>query len=119
MSTLKTVFNKLTKEDKVELKSEKIELANIKDFKAKNKTFEKSIQNFTTDIVDIVNAREAARKKYTNLANDFSVLDKEYQGLRKAVMDLGVNMPEKIESTYKIALRLMESSNKDYKELVK
>ena len=116
MDILRRVFSTL---NKVEFKSEKIELANIKDFKAKNKTFEKSLQNFTSDIVDIVNTREAARKKYTNLANDFSVLDKEYQGLRKVIMDLGVKMPEKIESTYEIALRLMKSSNKDYKELIK
>ena len=117
METHKIIYNKLA--DKVELASEKIELANIKDFKAKNKTFEKSIQNFTSDIVDIVNTKEAAKKKYTNLVNDFSALDEEYQGLRKAVMDLGVDMPQKIESDYKIALQMMKSSNNDYKELVK
>jgi len=97
----------------------KVELGNIKDFKAKNKTFEKSIQNFTSDIVSIVNAREAARKKYTNLANDFSNLDKEYQEFRKAVLDLGVDMPQKIESDYRIATELMKQSNNDYRELVK
>ena len=97
----------------------KVELGNIKDFKAKNKTFEKSIQNFTSDIVSIVNAREAARKKYVNLVNDFADLDKEYQEFRKAVLDLGVDMPQKIESDYRIATELMKQSNNDYRELVK
>ena len=97
----------------------KVELGNIKDFKAKNKTFEKSIQNFTSDIVSIVNAREAARKKYVNLVNDFADLDKEYQEFRKAVLDLGVDMPQKIESDYRIAIELMKQSNNDYRELVK
>ena len=67
---------------KTELSTEKVELANIKDFKAKIKTVDKSRQNFTSDIVSIVNARESARKKYVNLVNDFS--------------DLGVDMPQKI-----------------------
>lgn len=118
MKTIKTVFKKIA-EDKVELASERIELANIKDFKSKNKTFEKSIQNFTSDIVDIVKAKESAKTKYINLAKNFSDLDKEYQGLRKVIMDLGVDMPEKIESTYRSALILMKQSNNDYKELVK
>ena len=43
-TTLEKVFETL---NKVELNAEKIALANIKDFKSKNKTFEKSIQNFT------------------------------------------------------------------------
>ena len=102
-----------------ELSTEKVELGNIKDFKAKNKTFEKSMQNFTSDIVSIVNAREAARKKYVNLVNDFADLDKEYQEFRKAVLDLGVDMPQKIESDYRIATELMKQSNNDYRELVK
>ena len=56
-----------TKEILQKFSSQKVDLANIKDFKTKMKTFDKSVQNFTSDIVDIVNVREAARKKYTKL----------------------------------------------------
>lgn len=105
------IFTKLAKE--------KVELANIKDFKSKNKIFEKAIQNFTSDIVSIVNAREDARKKYTSLVDDFSSLDKEYQEIKRVVMDLGTEMPNNIESDYKIATQIMKQSNSDYKELVR
>ena len=99
--------------------TQKVDLANIKDFKTKMKTFDKSVQNFTSDIVDIVNVREAARKKYTKLVNDFSDLDKEYDQFRRAVLDLGVDMPQKIETDYKIALQILKQSTNDYTELVK
>ena len=95
-----------TKEILQKFSSQKVDLANIKDFKTKMKTFDKSVQNFTSDIVDIVNVREAARKKYTKLVNDFSDLDKEYDQFRKAVLDLGVDMPQKIETDYKIQKKL-------------
>lgn len=98
---------------------QRVDLANIKDFKSKNKTFEKTMQDFTADIVTIVKAKEAARKKYNNLVNDFSDLDKEYQALRRAVKDLGADIPSNIESDYKIALQMFKRSNNDYKELVK
>jgi hypothetical protein len=101
------------------LSENKVELANIKDFKTKMKTFDKAVQNFTSDIVDIVNVREAARKKYTKLVNDFSDLDKEYDQFRRAVLDLGVDMPQKIETDYKIALQILKQSTNDYTELVK
>ena len=46
-----------TKEILQKFSSQKVDLANIKDFKTKMKTFDKSVQNFTSDIVDIVNVR--------------------------------------------------------------
>jgi len=108
-----------TKEILQKFSTQKVDLANIKDFKTKMKTFDKSVQNFTSDIVDIVNVREAARKKYTKLVDDFSDLDKEYDQFRRAVLDLGVDMPQKIETDYKIALQILKQSTNDYKELVK
>lgn len=97
----------------------KVDLANLKNFQARNKTFEKSLQDFTSDITNIVRIREAARQKYVTIVNNFSNLDKEYQEFRKAVIDLGVKMPSNIESDYKIATGLMKSINNDYRELIR
>ena len=135
MNTLKTVFNKLSKEDKVELKSEKIELA------------AKSIQNLEQSVKKINNLRDGARgvlldslrvekqlkplleekKEHLEYVKDDSFMKKAKQNLKesfnevsKEASELGVSpMDLPIYKQYKEALEKIKEHDKYIKDITK
>ena len=76
-----------------------------------------SFGRFTTEaeidyVIDVVcNAIDKLRKNYQDSAGSLSIVDKNYQELRKAAMDLGVDVPPKQGQMYKEVLRFMKEGS--------
>ena len=118
MSTLKTVFNKLTKEDKVELKSEKIELKtisqlneNIKRANSLIKLAEKEGNIFAKAEADL----ERAYSRFIKVRNELNyhaqrIIPMDNDDLMKKVRELGLkeNDVQEIKKTKKLQSELME-----------
>ena len=111
---LNEIYNKFPK-----VNLEKVELASIDNFKSQEKIFLKQAQDFTSHIVKIINERESGKKKFVDYVDAFSKLDKEYQEIRKATMDLGVDVPKNIENDYKIATTFMKQAKKEYEQFLR
>lgn len=106
------ILNKFSEENKIELSS-------IDNYKSQSKIFDKRGQDFTSHIEKIINERESGKKRFVDYVNDFAKLDKEYQEIRKATMDLGVDVPKNIKNDYKIATTFMKQAKKEYQKYLR
>jgi hypothetical protein len=109
---LNNIITKLSEEKKVELGA-------IDNFKSQEKIFDKRGQDFTSHIEKIINERDSGRKRWVDYVNAFSKLDKEYQEIRKATMDLGIDVPKNIENAYKVSTTFMKQSKKEYQKYLR
>ncbi len=124
MSTLKTVFNKLTKEDKVELKSEKIELANY-DFKEYMKLYDKSFTNYRTDYRKNINAAKTViDKHFSDVLKIREKAEKEMDEFGSKTKELGIDFRKtkqfrEFQELKKILLSRESSIREKQKEISK
>ena len=111
MERLNRIFAEWAKDEKrTELASEKIELNAVKDF---DSSFNKFYKTYDMDVLNLAvkNAIDKLRKNYQDSAGSLSIVDKNYQELRKAAMDLGVDAPPKQGQMYKEVLRFMKEGS--------
>ena len=113
MNTQKEVFNKLFKEEKVELSSQKIELGLIDDFKNVLKDAENLKKNSKKNISEASSINKDAIKifqKAEKLDNTVGKLEKEAKNLwnefKKASNELGID--ERKTSAFKIYDDILE-----------
>jgi hypothetical protein len=82
MKTQREVFNKLFKEDKVELSAEKIELALIDDIRSE-------MSNANKGAIKGIDMIEAAKKPLENSLRDNKSLLKKLEKTKKSAIELG------------------------------
>jgi hypothetical protein len=94
MSTLKTVFNKLTKEDKVELKSEKIELSLVSDFISEYNQAIKKTNELVNDWDKVQKLKSAFKKDAEKNKNQLKSLVKPLEKIKQQAKELGLDEKE-------------------------
>jgi len=87
METRKTVFSKLF--DKVELKSEKIELGAIDDLK-------KKLDSDTSKLDKSISKVRGLASDFVELEQDFKKISNEASLIRKKLADIGVEDPQNL-----------------------
>ena len=106
MNTQKEVFNKLFKEEKVELSAKKIELGLVDKLQSKYKSLGKAdVGNYLSQINKIVSSLKSAIEKTGDLKDE----------VQKAVNGYG-SMGD--TDNKKLAERLFNDVNSDFKELI-
>ena len=125
MNILKNVVNKIAEGDKkTELKSEKVELALLSDFQKLANRFNQTgaqmekvanegsevldkIEEIEKQLVPLNKQKDKYIKEYNSLKSevigDFSRLEGEYNKIKKASKELGINYPKNIDESYRIA----------------
>ena len=108
MNTMKSVFSKIA-EDKTELAKHEVQLNLIGDFEKLTDSFfvsggkfEKAVQKVEASIKDM-------NAEYVEHVKVLSTIDSEYQKIRKAAMELGLNLPKEIENNYKKVLAVAKN----------
>ena len=121
MNTQREVFNKLFKEEKTELATQKIELALVDDIKQIKNKVDKMIGFVRQDLKEIQSAINAAKRtkigldKTDNLAKELLKLVKDFENKAD---DLGIDIPNYVQSAGSGAIILMKENN-ELKQLVK
>lgn len=90
MDILRRVFSTL---NKVELKSEKIELGAIDDFK---KLFEKSLDNWSGTSKSLIKAMSKTQQDYKAQKGKWEQVIKMGESIEKDAKDLGVEIPKTV-----------------------
>ena len=110
MNLREQIEKEITEKVMVKLASEKIELNAVKDF---DSSFDKFFKTYDMDILNLAvkNAIDNLRKNYQDSTNGLSTVDKNYQELRKAAINLGVDVPTKQEQMYNEVLRFMKEGS--------
>ena len=121
MNTQREVFNKLFKEEKTELATQKIELGLIDDIKQIKNKVDKMIGFVRQDSKEIQSAINAAKRtkigldKTDNLAKELLKLVKDFENKAD---DLGIDIPNYVQRAGSGAIILMKENN-ELKQLVK
>ena len=88
-----SALNKLVRENKTELKSEKIELGSIDDFK---KLFEKSLDTWEGTSKSLINAMSKTQQDYKAQKGKWEQVIKLGESIEKDAKDLGVEIPKTV-----------------------
>ena len=121
MKTIERVFKHL---NKVELKSEKVELANY-DFKEYMKLYDKSFSNYRTDYRKNINAAKTViDKHFTEVRKIREKAEKEMDEFGSKTKELGIDFREtkqfrEFQELKKILLSRESSINERQKEISK
>lgn len=113
MSTLKTVFNKLTKEDKVELKSEKIELALVDDLVKKYDNIKSKADSLTLKARKAAQELDEVSSKSKSMLKEIADVQKLANQIYKSAEDLGIGLPNEAE----VAVRQIDAYRSDMAEV--
>ena len=104
------IIKEITEKVMVKLEAHKVELNKLKDFTS---SFDKFFKVYNLDELDLAvkNSIDKLKKNYNESASALSNVDKNYQELRKAALDLGLDVPKKQEEMYKEVLRFMKEAS--------
>lgn len=105
---MKSVFSKIA-EDKTELAKHEVNLALIDDFDKLTDSFFVSGGKFEKAVQKIESSIKDMNAEYVEHVKILSTIDSEYQKIRKAAMELGVNLPKEIENNYKKVLAVAKN----------
>ena len=110
MNLREQIEKEITDKVMTKLASEKVELNKLKDFTS---SFDKFFKVYNLDELDLAveNSIDKLKKNYNESASALSNVDKNYQELRKAALDLGLDVPKKQEEMYKEVLRFMKEAS--------
>lgn len=107
MNTLKTIYDKLG--DKTELAKHEIELSLIDDFNKLTKSFFVQSGKFETAVQKIELGIKEMQKQFIETQKIISLIDTDYQKVRKSALELGVSIPTEFENSYKTALAVLKN----------
>ena len=88
-----SALNKLVKENKTELKAERVELGAIDDFK---KLFEKSLDEWGNTSNSLIKAMSKTQQDYKAQKGKWEKVIKLGEGIEKDAKDLGVEIPKTV-----------------------
>jgi len=97
MERLNKIFADWAKEDKTELKSEKVQLGLIDDIKKDLNNAEKDIKSFIKDREQIIKFTDKAIKNGNAYVTSALKLNDNLQNFEKAAKDLGLNANDQTE----------------------
>ena len=112
-----SALNKLIRENKTELKTEKVELASVKDFDKLAKESLKTVRA-TDKLVDGV--KNQAKKALSELNKTGTLLVKVYpvfQDLERQAKELGVDLPKELSQEMNIIRSYIKSVDEDIKTI--
>jgi len=98
MNTLKSVYNRLFKEDKVELASERVELGLVEDVQKEYAKYSKSQINGNNKTNAVVETAKQAIASYQQAIKDYALVTQQINYIKKQATDLGVDVPPSINA---------------------
>jgi hypothetical protein len=111
MNTQKEVFNKLFKENKTELSTQKVELALVDDF---TKVFEKAVDEDSSIGNTLISALSKAEGKYKSVISDYEKAINLGDKAIESAKELGVDLP----NTLKNAIASSKAGVKEARTLI-
>tara|TARA_R110000772_G_scaffold132769_1_gene241251 strand:+ start:408 stop:761 length:354 start_codon:yes stop_codon:yes gene_type:complete len=109
MNTQREVFNKLFKEEKTELATQKIELALIQDIKKRDKFIKKTLSEMDGLEADFLFTKNRIKNISNLLESDANLLDKDVSEAISKLKDLGLSSKEFSQYTKTISKAKQES----------
>ena len=94
---------------KVELSTMNVELGAVDDFNKLSKSFFTQSGKFETTIQKIELGIKDMQKQFIETQKIVSLIDSDYQKVRKSAVELGVSIPNEIENSYKTALAVLKN----------
>ena len=107
MNTLQNVYDRLS--DKTELAKHEIDLSLIDDFNKLTKSFFTQSGKFETAVQKIELGIKEMQKQFIETQKIVSLIDVDYQKVRKSALELGVSIPTEFENSYKTALAVLKN----------
>ena len=98
MNTTKSVYNRLFKEDKVELASERVELGLVEDVQKEYAKYSKSQINGNNKTNAVVETAKQAISLYQQAIKDYALVTQQINYIKKQATDLGVDVPPSINA---------------------
>ena len=98
MNTTKSVYNRLFKEDKVELASERVELGLVEDVQKEYAKYSKSQINGNNKTNAVVETAKQAIASYQQAIKDYALVTQQINYIKKQATDLGVDVPPSINA---------------------
>lgn len=98
MNTTKSVYNRLFKEDKVELASERVELGLVEDVQKEYAKYSKSQINGNNKTNAVVESAKQAISLYQQAIKDYALVTQQINYIKKQATDLGVDVPPSINA---------------------
>ena len=98
MNTLKSVYNRLFQEDKVELDSERVELGLVEDVQKEYAKYSKSQINGNNKTNAVVETAKQAIASYQQAIKDYALVTQQINYIKKQATDLGVDVPPSINA---------------------
>lgn len=115
MNTLKTVFSKLFKEE-TQLASHEVELGLVQDFESSLNSYIVASGKLEQQVQNIESAIKNMQTEFISAQKIASKIDSDYQKLRKQSIDLGVEIPKEVDSSYKKMLALLKNDLETFKK---
>jgi hypothetical protein len=118
----KKIINKLSQEDKTELKSEKIELAKRKpqSVLSNGKAIDKALASYSAKIdrsyLDYTKSWQKFDQQIDSLQSDLQKFNEDIRDTEAALRELGINENAELEQSKKISSKLQRIL-RDYKKL--
>jgi hypothetical protein len=94
----KKIINKLSQEDKTELKSEKVELSLVSDFKTEYALAVKNSLSLTDEFSNIENKKQKLISKIKKNINQFKNLSKPYNKISASAKEIGVDINDILDN---------------------
>ena len=104
-------IEKANEVQKVELAKHEIELNLIQNFEKLTNSFFVSSGKFETSVQKVESSIKEMNNQYVEHVKVLSIIDSEYQKLRRSALDLGVNIPAEIENNYKKVLAVAKNES--------
>ena len=98
MNTTKSVYNRLFAESKVELASERVELALVDDIQKDYAKYSKSQINGNNKTNAVVESAKQAIALYQQAIKDYALVTQQINYIKKQTTDLGVPLPATINA---------------------
>lgn len=112
---MKNILDKINRADeiqsKIELGTHEVELGTIQDFEKLTNSFFVSSGKFEATVQKVEASIKEMNNKYVEHVKVLSTIDSEYQKLRRAALDLGVNIPAEIENNFKKVLAVAKNES--------